>query len=158
MSSRGHQRLGRGGSSVVGAHPAEDLIAEPPAEGSDRLSSRVIGREPMLEVRPARPAQSDLGDGDALEDHVELTVAGPAEAMALGVAGPDRQRCRSVVPGVLCGRREATDAGRLAHQLGGGQVAAALQVEERRGEPGDEPTDLALEVVDRRGQLADPGD
>ena len=55
-------------------------------------------------------------------------------------------------------RVEARDAGRLADQLGRRERTAAGQRQQIRTEALDQAGDLALEGVDRHGQLADPYD
>ena len=169
MAGRQHPKLlcqaaaakarSRGGSSgFIVAHPAEDLVTDAAAQGADRLGLGVALGASVLEVRLARALALELGDRDAVEGHVELAVAGPAQAVALGVARPDRQRRRAVVAGEGGPRAEPADPRRLADELGRRQRSAAREGQQRRGEVGDQAADLALERVDRRGQLADPGD
>src|SRR4051794_25249328 len=50
---------------------------------------------------------------------------------------------------------ETLDTRDLAVRLGGGQHAATALGEQPRREPGDQRRELALERVDRTGQLAD---
>src|SRR6266550_1743770 len=159
MSSRGREARRRGGSGgFIVAHPAEDLVADPPTEGPDCLGLRVALGATMFEVRPAWALPLELGDCDPVEGDVDLTVAGSTQAVPLRVARPDRQRRRAVVAGERGPRPEATDAGRLADELGRGQRAAAGQGQEGRSKVRDQALDLALQAVDRRGQIADPDD
>src|SRR5207249_10870118 len=62
-------------------------------------------------------------------------------------------RCRAVVTGERGLRVEARDAGRLADQLGRRERTAAGQRQQIRTEALDQAGDLALEGVDRHGQL-----
>src|SRR3989337_373943 len=126
MSSRGRETRGLGDSGgFIVTHPAEDLVTDATTQRADGLGLRVAQGPSVLQVRLARPLALELGDGDPVERHVELTVARPAEAMALGVARPDRQRRAAVVTSEGGRRAEATDAGRLADELGRGQRTAA---------------------------------
>jgi hypothetical protein len=87
MSSRGRQtRRSSDSSGFVVAHPTEDFITDPSTQGSNRFGLGAAQDTSMFEVRPAWTLTLELGDGDPVEGNVELAVAGPAEAMALGVA------------------------------------------------------------------------
>ena len=115
------------------------------------------GGPALLDVGPAPLVDAHLGDGDAVEREVDLSVAGPGEPVTAAVAGPYRDRCRAVVAGEGGGRAEAVDARDLADELGGGERAAAGQGEQGRREVGDEAGDLALEGVDGRPSARGPG-
>ena len=64
---------------------------------------------------------ASAGDGDAMDRRVELAVAAAVEAVAVGLAGADRDRCESGGAGELGVAGKAAGAGDLADELGGGQ-------------------------------------
>jgi hypothetical protein len=65
------------------------------------------------------------GNGDAVDGGVDLSVAAAVEAVAVGLAGADRDRCDAAGPSQLRVAGEALGAGDLADQLGGGQRTEA---------------------------------
>ena len=134
---------------LVGEEAAEDLVAQASAEGPVRLGRRVARPEPALQVGSAGTTEPDLGDGDPVEGAVELAVAAPAQPMADLVPRPDRDRGRPGVAGEGRPRPEATDARRLADDLGSGERSAADELQERRSQGPDPPLDLHLEGPDR---------
>ena len=158
MSSRDCQ-TGRSGSSsgFIVAHAAEYFVADAAAQGAQRLGPRVTGGQAVVEIGAAQATEPNLGDGDAVNGDVELAVATATQPMADGVARPDWLWRAAVVAGELGGRAEATDARRFADQLGRAQAAAAGQGEQRRCQLGYQAGDLALQAVDRGGQLANAG-
>jgi hypothetical protein len=85
---------------------------------------------------------------------VDLAVAAAIEPAALGVARAGRDRCDTGRAGQLGRCGEALGAGDLADELGGGQRPEAGLVEQLRRDLPDELGDLALEGVDRLGELA----
>src|SRR5215217_1599597 len=113
MSSRGSQG-GRPGC-LVGSKTAEYLVTQAPSKSPDRFGPGIARREPVVEIGLALITQPDLGDGDPV---------------AHDVARPDRDRSRAVVSGERRLGPEAADAGRLADDLGGGQLAAPRQRQE----------------------------
>ncbi len=76
----------------------------------------VVG--PALDVGDGVGVVASLGEGDAVDGRVELTVPGSAQAVALAVARPDRQRSCAVVSGERVLRLESTDPGDLRDELG----------------------------------------
>jgi hypothetical protein len=54
------------------------------------------------------------GDGDAVDGGVDLAVAAAVEAVAVGLAGADRDRCDAAGAGELGVGGEALGAGDLA--------------------------------------------
>ena len=81
---------------------------------------------------------------------VDLAVAAAIEAVAVGLAGADRDRREPGGAGELGVGGEALGAGDLADELGGGQRPEPGLGEQLRRDLGDEVGDLGLERVDRR--------
>ena len=94
------------------------------------------------------------GDGDAVDGGVDLAVAAAVEAVAVGVAGADRDRGQAGGAGELGVGGEAVGAGDLADELGRGQWPEAGLGEQLRRDLGDEGGDLGLERLDRLGEFA----
>src|SRR4051812_40299740 len=155
MSSHGREESR--GDGLIGSETTVDLVAELSTKRSDGLGPGIAGGQAVIDVGPARSAQADLGYGDPVEGDVQLPVPAAVEAMTDGVAGPDRDRCGAGLEGEGGPRVEATDACRLADDLGGGQRATAGELKEGRGEPADEVGDLALEAAHGARQLHDAG-
>src|SRR6266566_1201695 len=86
-----------GGSDGVLPHSAVDLIRDTAAKCSDRLRLRVTAGTSVLDVVVATSADPHLGKSDAVQDHVELTIAAPVEAVTFGASRPDWDRSTSVV-------------------------------------------------------------
>ena len=61
---------------------------------------------------------AQAGDGDAVDGGVDLAVAAAVEAVAVGLAGADRDRSDAGGPGELGVGGEAAGAGDLADELG----------------------------------------
>ena len=93
--------------------------------------------------------------GESVQRAVELAVAAAVEAVPLRLSGGGGDRGRAGGAGELGVGGEAAGVGDLADQLGRGQRAAAAFGPQPRREGGGERGELALEVVDRAGQLAD---
>jgi hypothetical protein len=75
-----------------------------------------------------------LGDRDSVERGVELAVAAAVETVALYAARACFERCDTAVVSELRVGLEAVDRSDLGEQLGGGESAAAGQLEQcRRG-------------------------
>ena len=89
------------------------------------------------------------GDGDAVDGGVDLAVAAAVEAVAVGLAGADRDRGEAGGAGELGVGGEAVGAGDLADELGRGQRPEAGLGEQLRRDLGDELGDLGLERLDR---------
>src|SRR3954447_19417338 len=64
-------------------------------------------------------------DGDAVDGGVDLAVAAAVEAVAVGLARADRDRCDAAGAGEFGVAREALGAGDLADQLARGQRTEA---------------------------------
>ena len=62
---------------------------------------------------------ASAGDGDAVDCRVDLAVAAAVEAVAVGFAGADGDRCEAGGAGELGVAVEAAGAGDLADELGG---------------------------------------
>ena len=95
-----------------------------------------------------------MGEGDAVEGGVELSVAGAAEPVVGALRGGDGEGGGAVVSCVGVGGAEAVDAGGLADDLGGGQRAAAADREQRGRERADAGRDLLFKGSDLKCQLA----
>jgi hypothetical protein len=97
---------------------------------------------------------AQTSDGDAVDGGVDLAVAAAVEAVAVGVAGADRDRGDAAGAGELGVAGEAPDAGDLADQLARRQRAEAGLGEQLGGGSGNEVGDLCLERVDGLRELA----
>jgi len=95
-----------------------------------------------------------LGDGDAVDGGVELSVAGARQAMPFTVAGPHRQWRRAVVAGEGVLALEAADVGGLGDDLRRRQRADTDDCQQRRRQLPDTRGDLALECPLPHRQLA----
>jgi hypothetical protein len=140
-----------GEASLEDAEGFEAAVAVDAASGDERLCGRVpVG----------------LGERDAVDRGVELSVAGAAESVALPVRGPDGQWRGAVVACVGVLALEAFDAGGLTEDLRCRQRPAAADRDQRGRELLDQRGDLALELVDLDRQrpaaidevAGDPGD
>src|SRR6266567_2926087 len=80
MSSRGSQS--RRSDCRVEPETTEDIVADPPSEGPDRLGLGVAGGSTMVEVCAAAGFDPHLGDRDSMEGEVELPVAAAIQAVA----------------------------------------------------------------------------
>jgi len=107
-----------------------------------------------LQVGTSRRVHACLRDRDPVQGAVELAVAGAVEAVTLPLARGGEQGCGAGVFRELRIASEALDARDLAHEIGGGQGAAADDVEQLLGLVGEQRLELALELVDAAGQLA----
>ena len=79
-----------------------------------------------------------------MDGGVDLAVAAAVEAVAVGLAGADRDRGDAGGAGELGVGGEAAGAGDLADELGRGQRPEAGLGEQLRRDLGDELGDLAL--------------
>src|SRR5690606_4565105 len=131
-------RRGCGGGVCVGEEGSVDDVGEASLEGSERfgLGLAVLGHA-AFEVGLGVVVDAELGDGDAVDGGVELTVSGAGETELLPIAGPDRQVCGAVVAGVGVLALGPADIGGLGDDLGGGQRAGAGQGQQRGGKLGD---------------------
>lgn len=66
-------------SGFILAHPATYPVADAASKSSDSFGLRIAGGEPLLEADATCATQTDLGNGDAMENDVELAVAAAAE-------------------------------------------------------------------------------
>src|SRR3954454_9798983 len=98
---------------------------------------------------------AQAGDGDAVDGGVDLAVAAAVEAVAVGLAGADRDRGDARGAGELGVGGEPVGAGDLADELGGGQRPEARLGKQLWRDVGDELGDLGLERLERGGELAD---
>ena len=98
---------------------------------------------------------AQAGDGDAVDGVVDLAVAAAVQAVAVGVAGADRDRGDAGGAGELGVGGESVGAGDLADELGRREGSEAGLGEQLRRDRGDEGGDLCLERFDGPGELAD---
>jgi len=85
------------GMSFIVAHPPEDLVTDAPLERSDGLGLGITGGHALLDVVTIPSRLLQLGDRDAMEGQVELTVATAAESVPRLVARSDRHGRGDVV-------------------------------------------------------------
>ena len=98
-SGRGERGSHGRPEALIVAHSAEDLVADAATESADGFGLRVAGGPAVSDVRPAAFVDPHLGDRDPVERDVELAVPLAVQAVALVVAGPDRDRGAPVVTG-----------------------------------------------------------
>jgi hypothetical protein len=92
------------------------LVAEPAAQGPDRLGLGVASGQTFVNVSMPEARASELGYRHAVQGGIELTVAATVEPMADNVARPDWDRSRPVVSRKGRLRAEALDAGCLGDE------------------------------------------
>src|SRR4029450_3369706 len=121
---------------------------------ADRLAGALAFAASSGEVVARLGVAAGAGDDDAMKRGVDLAVAALVEPLALRVAraGGGRWEARGARELGRC--REALGAGDLADELGGDQRPESRLGQRLRRDLGDEFGDLALELVDRQGQLA----
>jgi hypothetical protein len=120
MSSRGREQVPSGGLDgvVVGLEGVEHDAGEASFEAAQRFGGGHSLGLLLLVVGLAEAVHTDLGDGDAVDRGVELSVAGAGEADASGgVAGPDRDRGDAGVAGERGLGFAPADARGLADEL-----------------------------------------
>jgi hypothetical protein len=130
-------------------------------EAAQRLFAALAFELLARQVGASRFVKAGLADRDAMEREVELAVAAAVEAVAVGASRGGRDRCGRSRARELCVRLEALDARGLADDLGGGQHAAAVELQQlgrvgahRRAELALEPPALARELAQTAQLLA----
>src|SRR5215472_7520212 len=113
-------------AELVLPEAAVDLVGDPSLESANRLQLGVAGRSSTQEVVASRTGIPHLREGDPVQGGVDLAVATSVEPIAL-VARPGWDRCGAVVHREGGAGAEATNAGRLADELGGGDHAATCK-------------------------------
>src|SRR5215472_14835979 len=134
-------------AELVLPEAAVDLVGDPSLESANRLQLGVAGRSSTQEVVASRTGIPHLREGDPVQGGVDLAVATSVEPIAL-VARPDWDRCGAVVHREGGAGAEATNAGRLADELGGGDHAATLQGQQSRCQGGRSDLDLGVQLLD----------
>jgi hypothetical protein len=99
----------------------------------------------------------NLGQGDVVQDPVELPVAATVEPVAVGTSGAGRQRRGPVAHGELSLGRRAADVTDLGQQLGLGDGGDAAALGQGCVEPFDQLGDLGGEFGDLGVQLPQAG-
>src|SRR5450759_493549 len=81
--SSGHARdaFGGGSSGLVGLHSAEDFVAEASTKSPDGLGLGVASGQAFGHVSLPETRTAELGDCDAVQSGIELTVAAAVEPM-----------------------------------------------------------------------------
>src|ERR1035437_7902746 len=129
-SGHAHDAVQAGSSRLIGLQSPVDIVAEPAAQGPDRLGLGVASGQTFVNVSMPEARASELAYCDAVQGGIELTVAAKVEPMADNVARPDWDGSRPVVSCKGCLRPEALDAGCLGDDLGGAQRTAAEQIQQ----------------------------
>src|SRR4051794_19736837 len=105
---------GRGGLEEM-----PDASGEVALEAADGFAGALAFGSFAVEVGAGLGVAAGAGDGDAVDRGVDLAVAAAVEAVTIGVARADGDRCQAGGACELGVRREAVDAGDLADELGG---------------------------------------
>jgi hypothetical protein len=95
-----------------------------------------------LVIGPALGVAGDLGQGDVVQDPVELPVAATIEAVAVGASGAGRQRRGPVAHGELGLGGVAADVADLGEEFGFGDGGDATDLGQGGIEPFDQLGDL----------------
>jgi hypothetical protein len=119
-----------------------DATGEVALEAADGLAGALAFLAFAVEVGLCLGVASRTGDGDAMQRGVDLAVPAAIEAMAVGLAGADRDRRHAGGAGELGLAAEALGAGDLADELGRGQGPETGLGEQVRRDLGDEIGDL----------------
>lgn len=122
--------------------------------GPPRDSGRDSSAALAFEVVARRLVAARAGHDHAVKGGVDLAVAALIEAMALRVARAPGDRRDAGDSRDLRRCREALGAGDLADEVGGDQRPEPGLAEQLRRDLLDEDGDVALELIDRGGQLA----
>ena len=101
---------------------------------------------------------ASLGECDAMQCGIELTVAHPAQPLANAIGRPDGQRRRPVALRERILRMTALYASRFADDLRRRQHTTTLHGEQRWRHWRDQQLDLCLEVVDKGGDFTAASD
>ena len=131
-----------------------DVAREVGLQATDRFAGALAFAAPALEVLARGLVAARTGHDHAVKGGVDLAVAALIEAMALRVAraGGDRRDAGDSRELGRC--REALSAGDLTDERGRSQRPQAGLGEQLRRDLLDEDGDVALELIDRDGQLA----
>src|ERR1035437_2059707 len=87
-------------TTFVNKEPAKNLIGQSASQQTQRLGLRRPSGHESIDIGAALVSDTaPLGDGDAVECGVHLTVAAAAETKTGVVPGPHRHRRRSVPAG-----------------------------------------------------------
>jgi hypothetical protein len=146
--SSGRRLTGLVGEAGVGEECPVDHVGQASLQGADGLGGGVAVAAAAGQVALGVRVVAGLGDGDAVQRQVELSVAGTAETMALCVGRPHRQRGGAVVAGVGILGVEPPDVGGLAHELGRGEHPTAAKRQQRRRQATDPRHQVGFELVD----------
>src|SRR5215218_959975 len=150
---RGCDRLVRDGRR--GLEEVPDASGEVALEAADRVFGALALGALASDVVLCFAVAAQAGDRDAVDRGVDLAVAAAVEPVTAGVAGADRDRGDPGGPGELGVRSEPLGAGDLADELGCGERAEPWLSEQVRRDLDDEVSDLAFQLLDRLGQVAD---
>src|SRR3954470_21565267 len=116
-------RLVRGGR--VGLEQVPEAAGEVALEAADGFFGALAFGALAGDVVLGFGMAAQAGDGDAVDGGVDLAVAAAVEAMAVGLAGADRDRCDAGGAGKFGVGGESLGAGDLADELGRGQRSEA---------------------------------
>src|SRR5882672_3308481 len=111
---------------MVLPHAAKDLVRDASTECSDCFLFCVAGGQSVLDVVVSTSAEADLGNSDAVQSSVQLTIATTVEAVTFVTSRPDRDGSTAVMhckPGRCL---ETTDACSLANQLGSAESRTSI--------------------------------
>jgi hypothetical protein len=132
-----------------------DVAGEVALEAADGFAGGLAFRLAPRDVVARLGVAAGAGDDDAVQRGVDLAVAALVEALSPGVAraGGDRRDPGGAGELGRCGK--PLRAGDLADELGRGEGPEPGLGEQLRSDLGDQGGDLALECLDRPGELAD---
>jgi hypothetical protein len=82
---------------MVGNERSIHDVREASLEAAHGLLGTAASRSPTCEILASLWVVSSLGECDAMQRGIELTVAHPAQPVANAIGRPDRQRGRAVV-------------------------------------------------------------
>jgi hypothetical protein len=114
------KRLREISDGVGGWSKAPDAAGEVALEAADGLADALAFLAFAVEAGLCLGVAAGAGDGDAMHGCVDLAVPAAIEAMAVGLAGADRDRRHAGGAGELGLAAEALGAGDLADELGRG--------------------------------------
>jgi hypothetical protein len=111
---------------MVLPHATEDLVRDLSTKCSDGFFFGVAASPSTLDVFMSASTEAHLGDRDAVQRGVQLTIATTVETVTFWAPRPDRNGCSPVVHGKPSRRLETSDACSLANQLGSAERGAAV--------------------------------
>src|SRR6478672_6167116 len=141
---------------LVGVQGVKDGSSEAAFEAAQRFGGGVADGEAVAVVSLSETVETDLGDSDAVQCGVELSVARASHPdPSSGVARPHRYRCHSGMAGESGLAFESGHPGRFSDELGRGQFPAAGQRQQHRRYMAYAVTDAFGKLMDRLAEADD---